>query len=67
MTCFRSILSRCCRDEDGVTLVEYGIALTVAIAVGGAAISLLADAVDDSIDEATACLNGTPGITANCP
>ncbi len=44
------------RDEKGVTLVEYGIALVLAIGVGTGALTLLGDAVDAKMDEGTAAL-----------
>lgn len=45
-------MRRLCRDEKAVTLVEYGIALIVAISVGTASLLLLSDAVSDRIEAA---------------
>lgn len=50
-------------NDEGVTLVEYGIALVLAIAVGTVALSNLSTAVSAKMDDATLCLNG--GTT--CP
>ena len=44
------------RDEKGVTLVEYGIALILAVTVGTAALGLLGAEVDAQMDEATALM-----------
>ena len=49
-------LSRFRRDEDGATLVEYGIALTLAILVGGTALTALAGNVSGSMTAAGAAL-----------
>lgn len=44
------------RDEKGVTLVEYGIALILAILVGGAALSALGGEVNTQLGEAQAVM-----------
>lgn len=41
----RSLMSRFHRDEEGVTLVEYGIALVLAITLGTGALIALSDSV----------------------
>lgn len=41
------------RDEKGVTLVEYGIALVLAIMVGGALLTGLAGQVSTNMTDAT--------------
>jgi pilus assembly protein Flp/PilA len=43
-------------DDEGVTLVEYGIALTLAVIVGTTALGLLGAAVSGKMDDATALL-----------
>lgn len=43
-------------NDEGVTLVEYGIALTVAVVVGATALTLLAAATSTSIGLATAVM-----------
>ena len=48
----RNLLARLHRDEKGVTLVEYGIALVLAIAVGTALLNTLATEVDAQLGEA---------------
>lgn len=54
-----SLFSRLRRDEEGVTLVEYGIALVLAVGVGTAALSTLAGAVDAKMNSAELCLEST--------
>ena len=49
------------RDEKGVTLVEYGIALVLAITVGGAALGFLAAEVDGQMGAAEVAMGGTAG------
>ena len=44
------------RDEDGATLVEYGIALTLAILVGGTALTQLGNDVSASMSSASSAL-----------
>ena len=39
-------------DEEGVTLVEYGVALTLAVALGGPAILVLAGTINGSVNAA---------------
>ena len=55
----KKTFARLMKDEKGVTLVEYGIALTLAVAVGTVALGNLADGVEGRMDGATACLDGT--------
>ena len=52
----KNLMIRFARDEKGVTLVEYGIALILAIVVGGAALTALGNGVDAQMDEATALM-----------
>jgi pilus assembly protein Flp/PilA len=47
-----SLFQRFRRDEKGVTLVEYGIALVLAITVGVGALTLLGGEVSDQMGEA---------------
>lgn len=49
----RSFLTRFHRDEEGVTLVEYGIAVVLAVMVGTGALITLADSVNTNLGEAT--------------
>lgn len=51
-----NMLSRFSRDEDGATLVEYGVALTIVVAVGVGAISMLGDNTRAQFDGANAAL-----------
>lgn len=41
-------------DDEGVTLVEYGIALTLAVVVGGVALAALGTAVTGEMTKAAA-------------
>lgn len=55
-TSAKLFLSRFRRDEDGATLVEYGIALTLAILVGGTALTQLGKDVSASMGSASEAL-----------
>jgi pilus assembly protein Flp/PilA len=52
-----SLFQRFRRDEKGVTLVEYGIALVLAITVGGVALTGLGAAVSGQMTEATGTMD----------
>ncbi len=54
-----NMLSRFKRDEDGATLVEYGIALTIAIGVGVTALTTLSTDVSGQFTSASAAINPT--------
>lgn len=41
------------KDEKGVTLVEYGIALTLAVALGAGALTTLGGAIGGEMGQAT--------------
>ncbi|AML52374.1 Flp family type IVb pilin [Falsihalocynthiibacter arcticus] len=56
---FAKTWSRFKSDEHGVTLVEYGIALVLAVVVGTSALSTLGGAVGDKMGSAEDCLDGT--------
>lgn len=45
------------KSESGATLVEYGVALILAIIVGGTALSVLADETSGNMSETTSALN----------
>ncbi|MCF1710971.1 Flp family type IVb pilin [Tabrizicola sp. J26] len=51
-----SLFARFSRDEKGVTLVEYGIALILAIAVGTIALTNLGNEVSGQMDDAQAAM-----------
>lgn len=53
------IFARFRKDEKGVTLVEYGIALTLAVAVGTGALAALGGAVDGEMDAACGVMSAT--------
>jgi pilus assembly protein Flp/PilA len=44
------------KEDDGVTLVEYGIAVTLAVAVGGGALLALSGAINGKLGQATALM-----------
>ena len=46
-----NIFARLRRDEKGVTLVEYGIALVLAISVGGLLLTNLGDEVKTQLSD----------------
>lgn len=48
----RKFFTRLRKDESGATLVEYGIALFVAITVGGSLLVTLADTTGDNFTDA---------------
>ena len=47
-------------DESGATLVEYGIAITLAIVVGGALLTQLAGAINTNIGDAAGAMAVRP-------
>lgn len=60
---FRSLRS----DEEGVTLVEYGIALVLAVVVGTSTLGLLATDVTGQMDSACNVMNTTGTVgTGGC-
>lgn len=48
----KSFVSRFRRDEEGVTLVEYGVALTIAVVIGTALLTGLAGDINTAIGAA---------------
>ncbi len=56
----KTMLSKLRGDERGVTLVEYGIAIALAVALGTAALDRLADDVEDGMDAAGAIMPNSP-------
>ncbi len=46
------------RNEEGVTLVEYGIAITLAVAVGTLALTDLSGAIIGNMNVATGTMGG---------
>ena len=53
------------KSESGATLVEYGVALILAIIVGGTALIALADGVVANMETACGSLDSTDGDV--CP
>lgn len=62
----KTMLSKLRGDERGVTLVEYGIAIALAVALGTAALDNLATDVGDSMDAAGACMPNSDGSAPVC-
>ena len=52
----RSTMIRLRSNDEGATLVEYGIALTLAIALGGGALLTLSNDVDATMTAASGAL-----------
>ncbi|MCT8329916.1 Flp family type IVb pilin [Albidovulum sediminis] len=63
------LFARFRKDEEGVTLVEYGIALILAVTVGVTVLGGLARDVDAQMDAACNQMNGTAtgAGTGGCP
>ncbi|SNS44839.1 Flp family type IVb pilin [Tropicimonas sediminicola] len=51
------------KDEKGVTLVEYGIAIALAVGLGTAALTTLGDEIGDAMDAAGAEMPSTTTTT----
>lgn len=51
-----NLVSRLRRDEEGVTLVEYGVAVAFAIAAGGLMASILVPGFSDALTAAVAAM-----------
>lgn len=49
----RNFLTRFHRDEEGVTLVEYGVAVVLAVIVGTGGLLTLAGQIDTNLGDAT--------------
>ncbi len=54
-----SILKRFRQCDAGATLVEYGIALSLAVAVGGGALATLGGDVSGQFSAASTAINGS--------
>ncbi len=61
-TTISNLINRFRRDEEGVTLVEYGIAIILAVAVGGTGLTLLAGTINTELGAAGTCIS-TSGTT----
>lgn len=62
----RNLFIKFRKTEEGATLVEYGVALILAIIVGGVALTNLAQDTDAQMDRACNAFS-TGGIAANDP
>ena len=54
------------KSESGATLVEYGVAIILAIIVGGTGLTLLAAQTENSVDCGTSTLTARVGVTPTC-
>lgn len=54
------LLKKFFRDEDGATLVEYGVALLVVIIVGGGALITLANNTTTNFEDADSAITYRP-------
>ena len=54
---FKQVGGRFFKSTCGATLVEYGVALVLAIVVGGTGLSLLASDVEENMTDAEAVLD----------
>ena len=52
----KNLIARFSKDEKGVTLVEYGVALVLAVGVGTVALTNLSGAVEDKMEAASSVL-----------
>ena len=46
-------------DDEGVTLVEYGVAVALAVLVGGGALAILANGIEANLIDANTALTIT--------
>ena len=64
----KKLFGRFARDERGATLVEYGIAVVLAVIVGTGGLILMANQVNNNMDTAQGAMvptdNGTAGFSA---
>ncbi|MBA3910767.1 MAG: Flp family type IVb pilin [Rhodobacter sp.] len=59
----KKTFARLMKDEKGVTLVEYGIALTLAVLVGVGALTTLGENVDAEMTQASDVLTDNDAAT----
>ncbi len=65
-------LRRLRRDDKGVTMVEYGIAVTLAVAVGTFMLTTLGEGINGRLSDAASCMTSdistddTGAITGGC-
>jgi len=61
---FRKVFSRFVRDERGVTLVEYGVGVTLAVVVGITLLTALGSGINGNLIDAADSMDAT-GCTTN--
>ncbi|MEQ6249956.1 hypothetical protein ABMC89_13765 [Sulfitobacter sp. HNIBRBA3233] len=59
----KNALAKLRRDEEGATLVEYGIALGLAVTLGAGALLTLSGDVSSTMGKASGALNSIEGGT----
>ena len=52
----KSLMARFSRDEKGATLVEYGVAVVLAVVVGTGGLILMAEGVNTNMGDATSAM-----------
>lgn len=62
----KNVFARLRRSEEGATLVEYGIALGLAVTVGAGALLMLSGDVTNQMSSASVALGGT-GVIPDAP
>lgn len=63
----KNTLASFARDQDGATLVEYGIALGLAITLGAGAMTFLGKDVSASMESARCALPSHDSASVACP
>ena len=63
MTKLQSILARFRKDEEGLTLVEYGIGAILGVTVGAIALTGLGNEIVNELGQADAVMQATGGGT----
>ena len=65
----KSLMARFSRDEKGATLVEYGVAVVLAVVVGTGGLLFMANQVDGNMGAAQSAMvtADTPAVTNPTP
>ena len=62
----KQLLTKFLKSETGATLVEYGVAMILAISVGGAALITLGEQTGTNMNTACTVLQAGGVVSANC-